>query len=112
MIIDGKEINTMKNLQSEYVDCFCKSKDHVLRFLIYCGKNEVDFYIEGNFQPNNSFWKRIKIGLGYIFSKEYDVPYTSTEFNIDQTKQIKSICERYIDIHRKNTSISEKNEKI
>ena len=57
-------------MKTNYFDCSCSSADHTIRFIL---DNDVDYpelYLEVQLNQYRNFWRRLWVGLKYIFGYE------------------------------------------
>lgn len=98
--------DNMSNLKTDYVDCFCKDFEHVMRFVTYENEDDIYLSLEGNLSTTNNIWKRIKYAWKYLFLRKYDnTAFYGPEFELKEVKQIKNICDNYIKKHEKKYRI-------
>jgi len=74
-----------------YTECWCNSPYHSLRWHICEDGLSFEVYLK----PYNSFWKRIKNALRYIFKNEYThCGYDEFEIKLEDIKKLESLCQQ------------------
>ena len=84
-------------MKIEHYDCVCHSSDHTLRTVFVESDDDKAFYLEMQLCPYLPWYKRLWIGVRYIFGIKSDCGHWDTfEFNKESALKLKSELRRYL----------------
>ena len=82
----------------EYTECWCNSPYHTLRWHLNYDLDESNkpvLSFEIYLKNYDSFWKRLKNAIKYIFKNEYThCGYDEFEVPHEEIKKLKSLCDQ------------------
>jgi len=78
-------------VKTSYIPCCCKFPEHALIFAYYDSVNILEVAVHLN--PNKSFWKRLLIGIKYIFGKSSECDFEMFELYTEDKNSTKELLE-------------------
>lgn len=87
---------------SHYFECRCDSIEHTLRFVVDNDPDDPCIYVEVNLNDWRGFWKRLWVGIKYIFGYKCKYGHWDiTELKNEDIIKLKDICNTFINQHLK-----------
>ena len=93
-----------ENLKEMFITCDCRSAEHILRYTYLIEDDEKELFTEVYLHQYNSFWKRMWIGIKYVFG--YRCKYGHWDCVLiteEDAKRLKSFLETFLNDNRKET---------
>jgi len=87
-------------METQYLECSCTSARHMLRFILDDGSSDdcPEIYVEFQLNRPRSFWRRIWIGITYIFGYRCRFNHWDEVLLLkDQVVKLRSICDNHLE---------------
>lgn len=100
-------------MKHEYVECNCSCEYHTLRFTWDPDPECPEVYVSVFLNPYFGFFRRLWLAIKYIFGfKSKYGHFDETVLMHDQLKQIRGLCDRFLQTHIPQPSTPEDKVKV
>jgi len=99
-MVEAAEERRSEEVKHEYIECYCDSEHHLLRFTWEDDPDWSEIYVNVHLNYYYGFWKRLWYGIKYIFGHKSSYgQFDCAGLDHKKVKQLRDFCNSWLEKH-------------